>query len=223
MQKCAEFYRSSIGKKQIVAVTGLLLIGYVIVHLAGNLFIYAGPDVFNGYAKKLASYRPYLYIIEVGLALIFLIHIFTTYLLVLENIKARGPHYKLYRPVQRSLSTRLMSYSGFIVLVFVICHLLDFTFIDHEGPRSILSDGQSYGLYGVVYNAFFDPLHSGFYIVAMIAVGLHLSHGVESFFQTFGWSDSRLTAIKGWSNAFAILITFLYSSIPIYVLWSNMK
>lgn len=215
------YYQSSIGKKQIVALTGLILIIFVIGHLAGNLFIYLGPQAFNGYAKKLASLRPGLYLIEFALLGVFLLHMYTTALLVLENIRARGEvRYRVkHDQGQRSWSARLMTYSGIIVLAFVIWHLLDFTFVDHHGPRSILADGKSYGLYGVVYNSFRDPLHSALYIIAMIAVGLHLNHGVESFVQTFGFNHPAYTPLlKKFSQLFSLVITAAYSSIPILIL-----
>ena len=217
------YLQSSIGKKQIVAVTGLCLIGFVIGHLAGNLFIYLGPAFYNGYAKKLNGLRPGLYVIEMILLFLFLIHIYVTALLVLENRNARGTGYRIQpEKGKRSIAARLMPYTGTIVLAFVIWHLLDFTFADHDGPRSILSDGKSYGLYGIIYNAFLDPVHSLLYIIAMIAVGMHLSHGVESFMQTFGFRHPVYTPlVQRFSNAFAILVTVGYSSIPVYVLLRN--
>jgi len=214
---------ASIAKKQYVAVTGLLLIGFVIAHLAGNLFIYLGPEAFNGYAAKLAHLRPGLYVVEALLLAIFVSHMYVTALLVLENIKARGTPYKLDRSKgTRSLATVLMPYTGVVVLAFVVFHLWDFTFIDHDGPRSILADGKSYGLYGVVYNSFADPLHSAFYIAAMAAVGLHLCHGVESFMQTFGIAhDNHKGRVVKFSWVFAIAIVVGYSSIPVYVMIKN--
>src|SRR3989338_2519619 len=123
------FYATSIGKKQIVAVTGLLLILYVIVHLAGNLLIFVGPEAFNNYAKKLANLRPGLYVIEIGLLFIFLIHIYITAILVMENYQARGQRYSVYHSRgDRSLATRLMPYTGTLLFAFIIYHLLDFTF-----------------------------------------------------------------------------------------------
>src|SRR5204862_1989661 len=105
----SSYLSSSIGRKQIVALTGLFLIIYVIVHLAGNLFIYAGPDSFNSYAKKLAGLRPTLYVVEVGLLVTFLIHIYFTALLVLDNLKAR-PRYAVEKAKgNRALSSRLMA------------------------------------------------------------------------------------------------------------------
>ena len=221
MNQVTHYLNSSIGRKQIVAATGLILILFVTGHLAGNLFIYGGEDAFNGYAKKMASLRPALNFVEAGLLFIFIVHMWVTTLLVLDNIKARGTQgYSKEKAVgNRSWATRLMPYTGTAILVFVIFHLLDFTFVDHHGPRSILSDGKSYGLYGVVLNSFNDVLHSALYILAVICVGLHLSHGVESFFQTFGLNDSKCSAcIKTFSHFFALVVTVGYCSIPIFVL-----
>ncbi|MCR4337769.1 MAG: succinate dehydrogenase cytochrome b subunit [Candidatus Omnitrophica bacterium] len=217
------YFSSSIGRKQIVAATGLILILFILGHLAGNLFIYFGPEAFNHYAKKLAGLRPFLYLIEFGLLGIFLIHMYFTVLLVLENIKARGQTYRLKKDKGNpAWATKWMAYTGTLILVFVIYHLLDFTFTDHHGPRSMLVDGQSYGLYGVVYNSFLNPLHSFFYIICMIAVGTHLSHGVESFVQTFGFNHPRYTPkILKFSQCFAVVVTLGYSSIPIYIFLKN--
>ncbi len=221
----ASFFKTSIGKKQIVAATGLLLILYLIVHLAGNLFIYAGPYVFNGYADKLHSLRPFLYVVEYGLLFVFLIHMYFTVWVVLENINARQKKYAVYQPVgERSLATRLMPYTGTFLFSFIVWHLLDFTFMDQGGPRSIVSNGISLGIYGVVYNSFREPLHSAGYILARGCLGLHLSHGTQSFFQTFGFNHPRYTPlISKISNALGFLIAFGFSTIPVYVLIDSAK
>ncbi len=219
----AQYLNSSIGKKQIVAVTGLLLIGFVLGHLAGNLLIYGGPDLYNAYAKKLASLRPGLYLIEFGLLGIFVAHMYVTALLVIENIQARGQaRYSVSRPVgERSWATRLMPYTGTFLLAFIIWHLLDFTFVDHHGPGSIVR-GKELALYGVVYNAFADPWHSLLYVLAMFCLGLHLSHGIQSCFQTFGCiPSSREAVIAKISNGLGFLIAAAYSSLPIYVFFHN--
>ena len=220
MSHVSNLKSSSISKKQTVALTGLTLNLFVVGHMAGNLFIYGGPAAFNGYAKKLAGLRPGLYLIELGLAWIFLIHLHTTLLLVLENIKARGTPYAVTTDVgNRSIATKLMPYTGSVIFAFVLWHLLDFTFTDHHGPRSILADGQSYGLFGVVYNSFKDPIHSLLYILAMLAVGLHLSHGIQSFFQTYGFNHPAYTPlIKKFSETVAFVIAAIYISIPIAVM-----
>ncbi len=219
----SQYISSSIGRKQIVAVTGLLLILFVIGHLAGNLIMFMGAEAYNHYAQKLAGLRPGLYFVEFGLLAIFIVHMWVTALLVLENIKARSVHYAVEKPVShKSLSaraTKIMPYTGTLVLLFVVWHLIDFTFVDHEGPRSVMADGISYGLYGVVYNAFLNPIHSLFYIAAMFALGLHLSHGIQSFCQTFGFPDSK--SLNRMSVLLGFFIALLYSSIPFSIMLKN--
>lgn len=209
---------SSITKKQIVALTGLGLILFVIAHLAGNLFIYGGPVAFNGYADKLEGLGLFLKAAEYGLLLVFLTHIWLTASLVYENIKARRglKRYAVDKPVgERSLATRLMPYSGTYLLLFIVWHLFDFDFADDTGVRSMIA-GKSYGLYGVVVNSFANPLHSVLYIIAMCFLGLHLAHGVESTFQTLGLRNPP--AFKKFSRYFAVLVAAAFSSIPVYVL-----
>ena len=215
MNDLNEYFSSSIGKKQIVAVTGLLLIGFVLTHLAGNLLIYLGPDAFNGYAKKLESFGILLKAAEITLTIIFLIHIFVTTLLVLQNISARPVGYRVFKDSgDRSLATRLMPYTGTFLILFLVGHLLDFTLVDKHTYRNILPDGKNYGLFGVVYNAFANPVHSLLYIAAMGCLGLHLAHGIESFFQTFGLNKGPF--VKP-SRYIALIIAIAYSSIPVYV------
>lgn len=213
------YYKSSIGRKQIVAVTGLLLIGYLIIHLAGNLLLFAGPTLFNKYADTLGGLRPAITFVEIGLFLVFVIHIYVTATLVLENIRARSSDYAVKRNQgERSWATRLMPYSGTFLLAFVIWHVCDFTLTDKHGGRSFIGD-QSYGLYGIVYNSFTNPMHSTLYIIAMACLGLHLWHGVESFMQTFGWNNAqRVYTVRTVSQWFAVGMTLGFSSIPVYVM-----
>lgn len=225
MKKILHHYQTSIGRKQIVAVTGLVLIFFLVGHLAGNLFLFAGPEAFNNYAKKLASLRPGLYVVEILLAVIFLIHIFVTYLLVLENVRSRPqPYHVRGGKAERSFAAQIMPFTGSVIMVFVAYHLWDFTFTAHDGAQSILKDGKNYGLYGLVYNAFSDPLHSTIYIIAMACIGFHLSHAIESFCQTFGWNHPKYTPrIRWFSNFFGMLIGWAYSAIPLYVLLRNLS
>ena len=202
--------------------TGLMLVFFIISHLVGNLLIIVGPNLFNQYAGTLEHLRPLTTIAEVMLALVFIIHITFTVIIVLENVKARGGlnRYAVDRPVgNRSIATRLMPYSGAYVFFFLIWHIFDFTLNDRNGSRSFI-DGQSYGLYGVVVNAFKDPMHSILYIIAVCFIGLHLAHGVESVVQTFGISRAKFAnkLVLG-SRIFGFIVAFGFSSIPIYVLF----
>ena len=225
MNILCDYCKSSIGKKQIVAVTGLFMILFLVGHLAGNLLLFLGPEVYNAYAHKLAGLRPGLYVIEIGLVIVFIVHILVTAWTVWENIQARPINYAVIKPSeQRSLATKLMPYTGTYLLAFVLYHLFDFTFTEHEGGRSILVNGQSYGLFGVVYNSFLDPIHSVLYIFAMFCLGFHLWHGVDSFMQTFGLKNEKYASIvEKTSHWFAALITVGYSSIPLGVMWGWIK
>ena len=217
---CFALLKSSIGKKQIVAVTGLLLILFVVGHLCGNLLIYLGPDAFNSYAEALARLRPVVFFIEMALLAVFLTHVWVTVLLVHDNMRAAGvPRYAVANARgEESWATRLKVYTGLFIFAFVIWHLMDFTLSDRHGARAIMA-GQYMGLYGVVYNSFLNPVHSALYILAMFCLGFHLAHGVQSFVQTFGFNHPKYTPlIEKISNYFGFLIAVGFSSIPVYVL-----
>jgi succinate dehydrogenase / fumarate reductase cytochrome b subunit len=213
------FLNSSIAKKQTVALTGLLLILFIIAHLAGNLFIYGGPRLFNAYAHKLHSLGPLLLLARWGLFVVFVTHISVTFVLVMENIKARGglKRYDVEKSVgQRSLAEKFMPWSGVYIFVFIIFHILDFAAADPHGPRSFLY-GKSYGIYGLVFNSFKDPVHAVLYIVAVCFLGMHLSHGAQSLVQTSGFRPKWVSVIKKSSNYFALIMVIGFSSIPVYV------
>lgn len=215
------FLNSSIAKKQTVALTGLLLIIFIIFHLAGNLLIYAGPAVFNAYAHRLHSFGFLLFIMRLLLAVVFLVHICLIQALAIQNILARGGirRYAVEQDVgHRTLGEKIIFWSGVYIFVFVIFHVIDFALADLGGPRSFLY-GKNYGIYAVVFNSFKDPLHGIFYVVAVYFLALHLSHGVQSIIQTFGLGPKKAHIFQKWSNTFAAGMFLGYSSIPIYVYW----
>ena len=199
------------------------MLGFVCGHLAGNMLIFAGPEMFNAYAAKLASLRPGLLLIEALLALIFILHIIVTITLVIENFRARGGGYEVKSDVgNRSLSARIMPYTGGIIFVYVLVHIWDFTF-DGFGAGGLIN-GEDFGLFGVVFNSFKSPLHSFLYILAMMALGFHLSHAIQSVFRTFGvCSDAVMSIIVKASIAIGVLIAILYSSIPAAILFNCLK
>ncbi|MBF0500480.1 MAG: succinate dehydrogenase cytochrome b subunit [Candidatus Riflebacteria bacterium] len=219
MELLQQYFQSSIGKKQIVALTGLMLIGFILGHLAGNLLIFKGPEALNAYAHKLASMRPAMYGVELALAGTFLLHICLTVYLFFYNNEARPIAYGYYQPTDRSISTRLMPYTGTLLAAFVIWHLLDFTFSDQTGTLSLVGK-ESLGLYGVVVNAFKIQWHSGLYILAMCAIGFHLTHGFQSFMQSLGLNHPKYTpVIKIISVFLGLAVAAIFSSIPLYVMF----
>lgn len=211
--------KRSVTKKQIVAISGFLLILFIVVHLAGNLMIYGGSDFFNGYVDTLASAGTLKQLAEWGLFIIFLIHIDATARLAVENIRARGGLRRYYierskRP--RSLSSQLRVYSGIYLFVYLIYHLYDFAWANATGPHSIIH-GINYGLYGLEVNAFKSAWRSFLYVLAMCALGFHMHHGTQSLYQSLGFENYFVDRVKKISRAFAIFVAVAFASIPIYV------
>jgi succinate dehydrogenase / fumarate reductase cytochrome b subunit len=211
--------KRSITKKQIVAISGFLLILFIVVHLAGNLMIYGGSDIFNGYVDVLSSAGSLKMLAEWGLLILFLVHVDSTIRLAVENIRARGGLKRYYvesskRP--RSLSSQLRVYTGIYLLVYLIYHLYDFTWANSTGPLSIIH-GINYGLYGLEVNAFKSPWRSFLYVLAMGALGFHMHHGTQSLYQSLGFENHFVARVKKISRAFAIFVALAFSSIPIYV------
>ena len=200
---------SSVGKKMLMAVTGLGLIGFLSVHLLGNVMAFAGADAFNDYAAKLHSLQPYLSVFNLGLAMLGLVHIVIGIFLFFENRKARPTRYKVYHnPGGRTIGSNTMTYTGLLILIFIIFHLLKFTFID----KSVVP------IYQQMSAAFGNPLWVLFYVIAMMIVAVHLSHGFWSMFQTFGINHPRYMPLI---MKLGLVVTFVFGIgfgiLPIYL------
>lgn len=223
------FWRTSVFRKQVVAVSGLLLIGFILGHLYGNFHIFGGPEALNGYSDKLHELGALLWVVRAGLLAVAVIHIYFTVLLTLENRRARGQE-RYDQPNSKGTETtefakKTMILSGGLMFIFIVLHLADFTFVDRTGPRSVVGGelgAESLGLYGVVWKAFTNPLHSFLYIVAVCLVGMHLTHGLESLVQTLGFRHPVYTLwISRLSIALGVLVAAGYSLIPLYVMASH--
>jgi len=220
------FYRSSVGKKMIVAVTGIVLIAFVIGHLLGNLQIFLGPDWVNSYAEHLRALGVFLWVIRIFLLGNVLLHIFYTISLAIENRRARPVDYAKRNHVKASFASRHMVVSGLVVFAFIIFHLLHFT-ARKFNPRFPLLQADPLNhndVYSMMVYGFQNPVVSGFYILAMFLLFLHLSHGSSSFFQSLGFNNQKLAprlALGG--RIFAWLLFIGYSSIPAAVLLGLIK
>ncbi len=214
-----KFWRSSIGKKWLVALSGLALFGFVLAHLAGNLQMFSGPQKINAYAEFLHANEGILWLARVGLLAAFGLHVIATLSLVSANRKARPERYQLETRVQAKLSTRSMALSGLTVLSFVVFHLAHYTLRITDARFKPMSEGgmlESAGdVYRMVILGFQSPVVSGFYVLSVALLSLHLSHGIRSVFQTLG-ADSKKTSPliqKGAWLAAAFLFVG-YASIP---------
>ena len=222
----SDFCHSSVGRKMIVAGTGVILILFVIGHLLGNLQIFLGPEWINAYSQHLRDLGPLLWLIRVFLLITVILHIYFTILLAIENRRARPEPYIDRQYVRASWASRHMVVSGLVVLAFIIFHLLHFTARKFNPQFSLLkldslnrSDVYSMMVYG-----FQNVYVSSFYIVGLFLLTLHLTHGSSSFFQSLGLNNQRLTprlAIGG--RVFAWLLFIGYTSIPVAVLLGFIK
>lgn len=201
---------SSILKKTVMALTGLALVGFLIAHLSGNFLLFRGADKFNAYAEFLEHQGGLLVLAEVGLLAVFLLHIYSAIRVTLENKAARPVPYETKQSGGTStFGSRTMMISGAIIALFIILHVKMFKFTDHEHV-----DGE---LWGLVMQAFANPLIALGYMAAMIVLGLHLSHGFSSAFQTLGltkpgWAKCYKKAglVVGW------LIAIGFFTMPLY-------
>jgi succinate dehydrogenase / fumarate reductase cytochrome b subunit len=198
------FLRSSLGLKIVMALTGLILFGFVIGHMIGNLQVYLGPEVFNHYAEVLRTlgHGMLLWVARAGLLVAVGLHIWSAWRLTLMNNAARGVGYRETERRESTYASRTMRWSGVLLLLFIVYHLLHFTIGVHAvHPHFVHGDA-----YHNFVTGFQNPLVSGFYILAMLALGLHLYHGAWSFMQTLGLSHPRYNHLR---YAFAALITLV--------------
>ena len=210
-------FDSSVGTKILIGLTGLALALYLVVHIAGNLIVFLGPEIFNEYSHTLLS-NPLIPIIEIVLLAIFLVHIYKTVRMYLANRQARPIAYAQKRnagkPSRKTFASTTMIFTGLWLLIFVIIHVMTFKY----GPEYDAGDGVR-DLYRLEMENFSNPLVVAFYVVSMIVVGSHLWHGASSAFQSLGidnprWTPRLLTAGK----AFAVLIA---GGFIVIALWAH--
>lgn len=209
------YVESTIGRKVVMAVTGLVLFGFVLGHFVGNLTLYLGPEAINGYSRFLHGFLHGggLWAARAGLAASAVLHVWSATSLTLESWAARPVGYKRWQAKDSTYASRTMRWGGVILFAFIVFHLLHFTF-GTVHPAFVPGD-----VYHNVVAGFQVWPVSLFYVVAMLLLGLHLDHGVWSMCQTLGLSHPRY---KRWARAgaraFALLIVVGNCSFPLAVL-----
>ncbi len=214
------FYKSSIGKKWVVAITGLMLLGFVTGHLVGNLQIFLPPDWINSYAKHLEDLGPFLWLIRFAMLGIIGLHILTTVHLVAENRRAKPVKYDVNGAQASSLASRTMILSGLVVLSFVVFHILHYTVrLQHpqwgEETFKLANGHMVRDVHKMMVEGFSHTGVSAFYIISVFLLASHLSHGIASVFQTFGLNSQKVQCLlKLGGQAYAWLLFIGYASIP---------
>lgn len=239
------FFRSSIGRKFLMAITGLVLIGFVLGHLIGNLQVFSHPDKINGYAQFLHQMGPLLWVARIGLLVSVGIHIWAATVLTLENNRARGSEpYGFKHTIRATLASRTMRLTGYVVLAFIIYHLAHFTFGFAQAdtfksalpPYTMTDDyrvsgfpvvsagSQVLDVHSMVILGFQNVVVSIFYIIAVGLLSFHLLHGFDSLFQTLGLRSSRwATGLRRFSILFCLAYFIGNLAIPGAVLTGQLK
>jgi succinate dehydrogenase / fumarate reductase, cytochrome b subunit len=246
MNLAGSLFSSSIGRKILMAVTGIILIGFVVVHLVGNLQVFGSPDLINGYAHFLHQLGPTLWVGRIVLLIAVVIHIWAATVLTLENRRARGEavRYDAKHTIRATLASRTMRWTGYIVLAFLFYHLAHFTWgkAQPETFKEALAHykmGADYHVFGypavlketdvldvqtMVIRGFQSPVVSLFYILAVGLLSYHLLHGFDSMFQTLGLRSGKWgTALRKISVLFCIAYFLGNLAIPGAVLLGKLQ
>jgi succinate dehydrogenase / fumarate reductase cytochrome b subunit len=201
--------RTSVGKKLLMALTGLCFCLFIIIHLIGNLTLYGGKELFLSYVEHLHALGPLIRIAEAGLLTFAVIHVSTGCFLVWQNWNARPVRYQVKKNGGgRTVGSMTMPYTGLIIMAFVAVHLANFHFIDHDKQT----------VFQAMSSTFASVPYVIFYTLAVIVAAVHVSHGFWSLFQTLGANHPKyLPAIRGLGLAFSLLVAAGFGFIPVYV------
>ena len=206
---------SSIGQKLLLATSGLIMfLLFLIPHMGGNILFLFGPELFNSYAAHLHQLVPVVIGIEVLMLASITVHMIMAFRVVLTNWRAHDKRHTLKSTQERSWAAKLMPVSGGMIFLFILHHLVDFAF---KAKDQVDLNGHAVNdVYGMVFEKFQDPVSVGVYLLFMVAVGLHLSHALQSALQTFGlYIPRKGSKIKLISTLVAIGMAGTFAIIPI--------
>lgn len=214
----AGLFSSSLGKKYLMAITGLFLCSFLVIHFLGNITLYTDPVQFNEYTRFMSS-NPIIRVMEIVLVAGFLTHIIDAVMLTKANKKAQPVKYAMDKK-QSSWYSRNMGLTGSVILAFLVLHLQSFWYGYKFGAPAYATDSAGLpikDMYTMVVEAFGEFWYSGLYVLAVSLLGIHLNHGFQSAFQSVGLRHKKYTpTIKMLGTAFSILITLGFISFPIY-------
>ncbi len=194
MQGNLTLYSAAIGKKAVVAATGLVLFGFVIQHTIGNLQVFLGAEVFNAYAHDLkASLGKLIYVARAGLFAILIVHIVATMQLVKQSTAARSQGYRVQKSAATTYGAQTMKYTGPMLAAFIIFHIAHFTYPGVSMGAYVHS---SEDIYSSFVNGFRIPWVTGVYLIGQVLLGLHIHHGAWSLFQSLGLSHPRYNQMR---------------------------
>lgn len=211
--------KTTIAKKAVVALTGVIMVGWLVAHLLGNLQIFGPTNAINDYAHKLQELPGLLWGARVFMGIVLLAHVGLTISLVRENRKARPRGYEVERTVRASLASRIMALSGIVVFAFLVFHILHFTTASIRPEYADWVDERGYhDVRRMMIDAFRNPLIVGVYIIGQVLLFSHLGHGMSSFFKSLGLNSP---AYQPWIEKFGPAVAWVmclgFSAIPILI------
>lgn len=216
-----QILKSVVGRKVFMAITGQCMVLFAVVHMMGNSSIFVGPDGINAYAKHLHDLGPLVWLFRAGLLALVSVHIFYGIQLTLENSAANPKGYAVKKQIKATFSSSTMIWTGLVMLAFIVFHLLHFTARVTPGVVQGVDALGRFDVFTMVVSAFRNGGISLVYLVAMAALFLHLSHGIQSFFQTMGWNtDKTQCSITVIGKAVAFILLAGYAVIPLSIMAS---
>ena len=214
MNRLRRFYSAAIGKKIVMGVTGLIGIGFVILHMAGNLLAFRGPEAINAYAHFLASTGELLWILRIILIAAVILHVVAAYQFTMQNRAARPIGYVRRDPQVSTWAVRTMRLGGILILVFIVLHIMHFT---NPGwrPQGVFDKADVYTNLVTSFRIWWITL---FYVVTMIALGLHLYHGAWSSVRSLGAAQpTRRPLHRTVALAIAVIVWLGFTAVPVAV------
>ena len=212
-------FSDSIGRKAVVAVTGLFMVLFVVVHLLGNTTIFAGPDGINAYAEKLHGLGPFVWAFRLLMLCLLLLHVIFAVLLTLENSAANPGKYAVKKMLKATFAGETMIWTGLLLLAFLVYHLLQFTV--RITPDIVLGNDAKnrVDVFTMVFTSFRITPIALVYVAAMVTLFLHLSHGIQSIFQSLGLNnDKTMPDFVLLGKLLSALFLVGYSAIPVLIL-----
>ncbi len=235
MRPFREVWQSTIFTKWVMAITGLLIVGFLLGHLSGNMLMFLGKEHMNEYGVELRSllHGAGIWVVRLGLVVIFVLHILSALKLSGRIRKARPQRYAKVTPQESTLAGRTMLLSGLLLLFYLLYHLAHFTwgivhtdFYAHNvGYEYTLANGHIVpDVYKMVVNSFQQPLISVLYLLAMVFTGMHMNHAIGSALQTLGLTNHRLVPVLRKAGVgLSIIIAAGFSAVPISILIGIVK
>jgi succinate dehydrogenase / fumarate reductase cytochrome b subunit len=220
-----KLFCSSLGKKYIMAATGVVMVLFVIGHLVGNLQVFLGQEAINRYGHLLQTNVELLWPVRLVLLSIICLHIWSAASLTRENRAARPVTYAQWEPTAANYASRTMLMSGIIVALFIIYHILHFTVMVQginftgKGFQDLMDSEHRHDIYGMLVQGFRQPLVCLIYVVGVGLLCLHLSHGISAMFQSLGWKNRSYGPCLDRAARWGAVVIFLgYISIPLSIL-----